>query len=67
MNAARERLSWDNFVSVPAEKEAELRKVYHSFIAMVQSYGFGGNAMEGSAPTTQSILTRWRSLCTMQL
>lgn len=38
LSAAREKLTWDNFTSVPAEKEGELRKIYHSFIAIVQSY-----------------------------
>ena len=66
MNAARERLTWDNFVSVPAEKEAELKKVYHSFIAMVQAYDWGENAMEGRALTTRSTSTRWRLQCTMR-
>jgi len=38
LSAAREKLSWDNFTSVPPEKEGDLKKTYHSFITVVKSY-----------------------------
>ena len=37
LNAARDKLTWDNFASVPVDKEANLRKVYHLFISACKS------------------------------